>query len=133
MSPLSSLSLESLLLLRVAFNNEQDIVDIEQDINDLYLFPERLTLSYPDEWRSYILRHLGKHNLNRAILADILSDKEQYNSPQIEHLHQQIKRAMPQFKRLMQIVDNVRASQQSGNVVPFKTPLHHWLEWAISN
>ena len=59
MSYLSSLSIESLLLLRLAFNNEQDIVDIEQDINDLYLFPERLAFSYPDEWRSVYSRHLG--------------------------------------------------------------------------
>jgi hypothetical protein len=133
MSYLSSLSLESLLLLRLAFNNTQDIVDIEQDINDLYLFPERLASSYPDEWRSYIKRHLGKLGLNSDSLADILNDQHQHHSQQLARLHQQVKCAEPQYNRLINILDEVRASQQSGNVVPLKTPLHRWLEWAISN
>ena len=133
MSYLSSLSLESLLLLRLAFNNEQDIIDIEQDINDLYLFPERLTSSYPDEWRSYILSHLGKLGLNSTILADILSDSQPPSTSQLEILQQQIKQAEPKFRLLIKIIDDVRASEQSNNVVPLKTPLHRWLEWAISN
>lgn len=46
------LSTESLLLLRVAFDNKDIVVNLQQDMMDLYLFPERLESSYKDEWQA---------------------------------------------------------------------------------
>jgi hypothetical protein len=74
MSFLNTLSYRSLLLLRVALESPDDVTNIEQDITDLYLFPERLELSYKDEWLAYIKRALAHINISQDELQAIMNN-----------------------------------------------------------
>ncbi len=53
--PISRLSDEVLLAFRVLYDNPLDIVDLEQDVSELTLYPERLVESYRKEWEVYVL------------------------------------------------------------------------------
>ena len=70
---LKNSSVELLLSLRVALDDPQPYLDLEQDIQDLYLYPERLTYSYPDEWRAYIRQQLLKRCISDEALQQYLS------------------------------------------------------------
>lgn len=117
---LSSLSLSSLLLLRVALDAEADNTDIAQDIHDLFLFPERLLDSYPDEWRAYIRR--------RAVELDISLN----NMNEDSQLTELIRSNRTKYENLRSVLHDIEALLDAGNVSSIKTPLHKWLEWAIS-
>lgn len=53
--PISRLSDEVLLAFRALYDNPLDIVDLEQDVSELTLYPERLVESYRKEWEVYVL------------------------------------------------------------------------------
>ena len=80
MKYLYTLSIESLLLLRVAFDDKNDVCDLHQDVMDLYLFPERLDESYTDEWRAYVRRALAKASINEALLMQIMAGEHAQDS-----------------------------------------------------
>ncbi|MFD2179817.1 hypothetical protein [Veronia pacifica] len=132
MAVLSSLSFRSLLLLRLALDANEYGCDIEQDIMDLYLFPERLAESYPDEWRSYIKRGLARLKIKESSVAAMLSDQPHTLNDDEEKLLEKIRNAKPQFDRLIAVVDEAQRAQHADNVSALQTPLHRWLEWAIS-
>ena len=58
-SDLRSATIEQLLALRLLLDDPEPAHSIEQDIEDLYEFPERLEQSYPQEWRAYIKRKIN--------------------------------------------------------------------------
>ncbi|RXJ73840.1 hypothetical protein CS022_07600 [Veronia nyctiphanis] len=129
---LSSLSFRSLLLLRLALDKKEYACDIEQDIMDLYFFPERLVASYPDEWRAYIKRGLARLKIKEATVAAILSDVPNEPNEEQALLLSKIRNAKPRFDRLIIVVEEVQQAQDADNISALKTPLHRWLEWAIS-
>ena len=51
---LSRASARFLLLMRIITDFGENERSLEQDIMDLYDYPERLQTSYLDEWRSWI-------------------------------------------------------------------------------
>ncbi len=53
---LNSASMSFLLMLRIIL--DEPISHLNSDVEDLYLFPERLDDSYRDEWISYIKNRL---------------------------------------------------------------------------
>ena len=116
LTSITNLSLKSLLLLRIALDDNKDNTDIRQDIHDLYLFPERLTDSYPDEWRAYIRRRLVELKLS-------LNDTE---------LTQCIANSKAKYKSLLCILEQAEITSHTNNIQALKTPLHKWLEWAVS-
>lgn len=132
MSLLASLSVRSLLLLRLALDTEQESADIEQDIRDLYLFPERLVSSYPDEWRAYIKRELAKLNINEPRVSALLSGASAHDIHQEQLLFHKLRNAKLRYERLSHVIDDVESASASSNVAILQTPLHKWLAWAIS-
>lgn len=61
-----------LLFMRLLLDEERSKSTLEQDINDLYAYPERLHESYKDEWRSWI-----KNTVHRQAFTDAnISDEE---------------------------------------------------------
>ena len=50
---LKQLDIEMLMRLRFAVDKPEFYHDIDQDIKDLYAYPERLALTYPDEWNFF--------------------------------------------------------------------------------
>lgn len=132
MSFLNSLSYRSLLLLRVALESPDEVISIEKDIEDLYLFPERLELSYKDEWLAYIKRALACINISQAELQSIMNNNAAVNIEAAKHINQLITAADPQYQRLLNILTEVQQLNRSSNISPLKTPLHRWLEWVIT-
>jgi hypothetical protein len=132
MSFLNTLSYRSLLLLRVALESPDDVTNIEQDITDLYLFPERLELSYKDEWLAYIKRALAHINISQDELQAIMNNDSSQNIDAAKHFNQLITEADPKYQRLVYVLIEVEQLNSSSNISPLKTPLHRWLEWVIS-
>lgn len=125
---LVTLPLHSLLLLRLALNDAVDNTDIAQDINDLYLFPERLTDSYPDEWRAYVRRRLVQLKLS----LDDLQQLDSARSQNSETLRALVMVAQPRYKTLLKVLEEVQTCRDCEKVQVLPTPLHKWLAWAIS-
>lgn len=128
---LDSLDLRELLLLRLAFDDPDDIVDIEQDIDDLMRFPERLNCSYPDEWRSYLKRQFRIRQLDESDVLAVLreTDKGCVNDGKIRAA---LQTGLARYKPKKALVDKVSVMLADEHIVPLKTPLHRWLEWAVS-
>lgn len=132
MKYLYTLSIESLLLLRVAFDDKNDVCDLHQDVMDLYLFPERLDESYTDEWRAYVRRALAKASINEALLMQIMAGEHAQDSDTSMYLKAKLTEAKPTYLSLLAVLQKVQQQQSSQNVHSLSTPLHKWLEWAIS-
>ena len=82
-SILKALNLETLLRLRFALDKPELYHDIDQDIHDLYAYPERLQFTYPDEWRIFVRQQLHKRDIAEANLhgwllheAETITDAE---------------------------------------------------------
>lgn len=56
--PVSRLTNDVLLALRLLYDDPNDIVNIDKDIRDLVRHPERLHDSYRKEWEAYVRRSL---------------------------------------------------------------------------
>ena len=105
-----------LTYLRLVLDKPNDLVDIEQDIRDLFGFPERLLGSYRTEWLHYCLPQLAK------CIPDIFTNEIQF----IAWLEQQSPRfESSKVKELLTIVDQV--SDFSEKLVPFPTPLRNYV------
>ncbi len=132
MNYLNTLSIESLLLLRIAFDNKGDVVNLHQDMMDLYLFPERLESSYKDEWQAYIKRALAKAEINEASLMEIMKNRCTQETDQVNVLEARLLSAKSEYLELSQALRDAQQQQNSDNVKTIKTPLHNWLEWVIT-
>ena len=65
---LKQLDIEVLMRLRFAVDKPEFYHDIDQDIKDLYAYPERLALTYPDEWNFFIRQQLIKRQISEEAL-----------------------------------------------------------------
>ena len=132
MSFLNTLSYRSLLLLRVALESPDDVANIDHDIADLYLFPERLELSYKDEWLAYIKRALARINISQDELQAIMNNDSSQDMDAAKKFNQLITEADSKYQRLVNVLTEVEQLNSSSNISPLKTPLHRWLEWVIT-
>jgi hypothetical protein len=66
---LHELDIEILLRLRLALDMPEPYQDIDQDIKDLYAYPERLNLTYPEEWKITIRQQLIKREISEQALC----------------------------------------------------------------
>ena len=132
MAFLNTLSYRSLLLLRVALESPDDVANIDHDIADLYLFPERLELSYKDEWLAYIKRALARINISQDELQAIMNNDSSQDMDAAKKFNQLITEADSKYQRLVNVLTEVEQLNSSSNISPLKTPLHRWLEWVIT-
>ena len=49
------LTIPDLLALRIVLDDANDIANLSLDIDDLKYYPNRISDSYPEEWRSYVV------------------------------------------------------------------------------
>jgi len=56
--PVSRLTNDVLLALRLLYDDPNDIANIDKDVHDLVRHPERLQDSYRKEWEAYVRRSL---------------------------------------------------------------------------
>ena len=122
---LSSAPINALLLLRIVTDTQDNQSALEQDIQNLHAYPDRLYLRYPDEWRARIKLTLLSNAFNAQDLSDALS-LQRYLEKQFLHRETEINN---RFRRYRQIIEHVSKIEQAENVYPLKSkntePLQH--------
>ena len=93
-------------------------VDIQKEIDDLYVYPERLQASYRDEWRSIAIRALFEHGFP----DHWRSDEENLQRSLAELREQAIPRCIHNHHRLFRRLGEVLEIQASENTVVFPAP-----------
>ena len=114
---LSNAPANALLLLRIVTDDEAVASTLERDIQDLYHYPERLTNSYMDEWRSWIKRALRLRAFNAPGLSDALS-LQRFIEQQYRQRGAEIEQRFATFKQILQEVKDI---EQASNVHRIKT------------
>ena len=108
----------SLLALRVLFPPERVAVRIEDEVDDLYVYPERLKASYEDEWRIIA---------TRAIFEQAFTDSAGSDEENLEHfvrylIEEAIPHCIRQHPRLFRNLDSILQIIESENTVTFPDP-----------
>ncbi|MBS3805325.1 MAG: hypothetical protein KGY54_12310 [Oleiphilaceae bacterium] len=107
-----------LLAMRLMFPPDRIEVTIDQEIKDLYLYPERLETGYRDEWRALATRALFIHGFSDGGRSD-RDNLECY----LEFLNgQAIPRCIHENIGLFRTLREVLAIVQSDNAIPFPDP-----------
>ena len=105
-SALAALSLSNLFAARLALDHAFEQSSLMQDIADLRHYPERITISYPDEWKSELRYFFKDHDLS--------------------FLHQTIDagKRMENFNLLLAEINTAVEVCQSSNVMSFRPKLN---------
>lgn len=110
--------INDLLAMRLLFPPEHIVVSIDKEIQDLYVYPERLETSYRDEWRSIALKALYKNGF-----ADHGRIDQDNLQAYIGFLRDQaIPRCIHDHFRLFQALEEILAIQRAGNTISFPDP-----------
>ncbi|WP_150911845.1 hypothetical protein [Marinobacter halotolerans] len=107
-----------LLALRLIFPPDRVEVEIDKEISDLYVYPERLEASYRDEWRSIATRALFRY----AFGDHWRSDEENLNRYVCFLRDEAIPRCIHNHIDLFRNLGEVLQIQQSDNTVSFPHP-----------
>ena len=119
--PISRLSDDVLLALRVLYDDPLDIVDLKQDIDDLTLYPERLQDSYRKEWETYVLK---------ALAEDLKRDEALSASEFIENIMQRVEEVEQNntaYAAYRPLVAQAKTINDSGNTFVFPSPFRQQL------
>lgn len=119
--PISRLSDEVLFAFRVLYDDPLDIVDLEQDVSELALYPERLTESYRKEWEVYVLKAMAK-----ALKANSHTSSAEFIESVMKQV-EEIQETSDMFKRLIHHVQNAKSISQTKNAIVFPSPLRQQL------
>ncbi len=113
MQNINNCDLLTLFTFRFALDQANSIVKLKLDILDLQSFPERLELSYEDEWRTYVKRAI--HNIERSPLGNKAALQESINALLDGH--------SDEFNMQLSIVKTALAINNSTEVTVINTPL----------
>lgn len=119
--PVTRLSIDVLLALRLYYDSPTERVDIDKDIQELSEFPERLSGSYRAEWESFVKRQVAKQILHDD--ATPVSDVIETIMADLERMYD----GDPRFSRLLEQVRRAEAIEQSDKAKVFPTPLRRQL------
>ncbi len=126
---LKHLDLETLLRLRLAFDTPELYHNIDQDIQDLYAYPERLIYTYPKEWRIFIRQQLARHSVSEQDFEAFLNSALESDSVLADLLEQTSKR----FEQTLAIVNEVQAIETSAQVTAITPPLKRKLKQLLND
>ena len=119
--PISRLSDDVLLALRVLYDDPLDIVDLKQDIDDLTVYPERLHDSYRKEWETYVLKSLA---------AELKSNCDLSASEYIESVMQRVEdveQNSASYAAFLEKVTQAKQINESGNTLVFPSTFRQQL------
>lgn len=107
-----------LLALRLLFPPERETVKIGQEIQDLYVYPERLEAGLRHEWRAIAVR---------AVYRNAFADHWRSDADNLErylaHLREQaIPRCIHDHIELFRRLGEILAVNEARNAVPFPDP-----------
>jgi len=110
--------ISDLLALRLVYPPQQAVVSIDQEILDLYTYPERLETSYRDEWKAIALKALYRHGV-----SDEGGTDEQKLEAYLRSLRDDV---IPRCKRnnaeLFDALEEILAIQRADNTITFPGP-----------
>ena len=116
---LANLTLEELFVLRFLLDKKEQVHSLEQDVNDLVYFPERMEISYRHEWLLYVKRKIRSTNIQ----------------PTGDGLKQALKQlSVEKQKRCQQQLDMIQtalAINNSDAIKVIKSPLKTYIESLI--
>ena len=139
---LHELDIETLLRLRLALDIPEPYQDIDQDIKDLYAYPERLSLTYPDEWRIAIRQQLTKRDISEQALRFWLDLKAEeagartpinyeilpnFLRPQAQMLIRLVVDGQSRFMEAKEVLSDVLMIQSAPDVLPLVPALKRQL------
>lgn len=108
----------SLLALRLLFPPERVAVPIEDEVRDLYTYPERLNASYADEWRRIAIRAI----FDRAFEDPGASDEANLAAYMRYLRNEAIPRCIEEHRPLFRSLDEIHRVLASDNTVTFPDP-----------
>lgn len=108
----------ALLALRLLFPPQRVAVSIEDEIRDLYTYPERLNASYTDEWRAIATRAIFERAFDDAGRSD-QANLEQY----LRYLRDDaIPGCIQDHPELFRSLHDIQRILESDNTVTFPDP-----------
>ncbi len=111
-----NLNFATLFIFRFVLDKPNDIVNLHEDIQDLYFYPERLHGSYKQEWMTYVKKRA--HELNYALTND-----------KAEELFKKLPAEKKQkFYELSEIIEKAEQINQSENINVIKTDVKAYIE-----
>lgn len=108
----------SLLAMRILYPPDRVEVGIEKEIEDLYIYPERLDSSYRDEWRSITTRALVDHGFPDHWRTDEENLEAYVNYLRDEAIPRCIHNNIQLFRRLGEVLQIA----ESDNTLTFPDP-----------
>ncbi|GGW90550.1 hypothetical protein [Alteromonas halophila] len=114
--PVQYLSIDVLLALRILFDKDGDIVNLDDDIRELAHHPERLNNSYRPEWEAYV---------TRAIAAELNKHPDQNVTQFVERILRDVeavKDSSFRYDTLYEAVCRAGAVNDASNTSVFPTP-----------
>ena len=115
-----------LLTLRLIFDEPDPAASIEQDLRDLYVYPERLTDSYRPEWRAFI-----KQAISRELSHEQRADEHVLSAYLQTRLHERQLWAERTYKLGVEAIEQTQKVSQAGNVSPLPNAHKQMLEKMI--
>lgn len=115
--PVQLLNIDVLFALRLLFDSDNDVVDLDADIHDLRHYPDRLFGSYRPEWEVYI---------TRAIATRLQRDEDASVTQFVARILDEVTEMIEQSSRyaeLYPIIVEARAIYEADNTVVFPTPM----------
>ncbi|AKO51013.1 hypothetical protein ABA45_00080 [Marinobacter psychrophilus] len=104
-----------LLAMRLLFAPEYVVVNIQKEIKDLYVYPERLESSYCDEWRAIATRALFRNAFGEHWRSD-----EENLQRYLNYLRRQaIPKCVHQNVKLFRMLGEALAIACSDNTIAF--------------
>ena len=114
--PVSRLTLNVLLALRLMYDDVNDVVKLDSDVEELNHFPERLSDSYRAEWESYVRRALVnefKQHGDASPATFIASIMERVEAVQASN---------PRYAALKPIIERAQQVNHAENTHLFPSP-----------
>lgn len=124
---LDKLDIQDLFTYRFIFDDPKDLVDLEMDINDLSLYPDRINGSYKDEWCHYI-----KGSINRILAQQSLEKTESNIIALIEQRRSRLKDKADLYEALHDKIVRAQAIKNEPKVTVLKTAVHQYLDRIIN-
>lgn len=119
--PISRLSIDVLLALRLYYDNAAKGASLDKDIEELSTFPERLSGSYRAEWESLVKREVARQIIQQDTRP--VSEVIEVIMAELESLYESDSR----FLRLLSIVKQAEAFEKTDNARVLPTPLRRQL------
>lgn len=117
-----------LLLLRLILDIDKKNSNLQQDIHDLFEYPERLENSYSDEWRSWIKNVLHRRAFRDRCKSDSDNLKD-YIENQYTHRAEEIN---SRYAEYVTVLEKIAAINAANNVSPIKSRFKQTLELLVS-